>query len=245
MNKVFEQIYTKVWEEIFPGINPIDQAAFKKLYCNDIPLPQAYPAISGNISVYSSPEYGYKKFITKEESEKRMNTDNFMEPKTDIASFADVLKLMEKRATFRGNRALNSDVTEESDDIYSSSYIYNSAHVYSSQKLMYCFNMKTSEYLLASKGSGDCSFGIRVIDSGSISNSFDVGWSSKSANSYFSYSVVDVRDCMFCFHIMSKQYCIANMQFSQEEYKKLKEKILKEYFDQLTKPDAFVSINQL
>ena len=245
MNKVFEQIYAKIWEEIFPGATPPDQETFKKLFVRDIPLAQPFTTSLTNAQVYSSPVYGYKKFISKEEAEKRTEIDNFMELKTDIESLSDVIKLMKNRATFRGSRALNSEIVEASDDIYSSSYIYNSTHLYSCQKMMYCDNNKASEYLLASKGSGESSFGIRIFDSGSISNSFDVSWSGKSANLYFCHSVIDLRDCMFCFHLTSKEFCIANMQFTEEEYKKLKEKILKEYFDQLTKPEAFVSINQL
>ncbi len=245
MNQVFDQIYTKVWNEVFAGIKPLDQEAFKNVYTKDIQLPKQFACALSGTPVYSGTEYGYKKFMSQEENKKRMNTDNFMEPRSDIPNFAGLLGLMKNRSLFRGSRSINSELVEESDDIYSSSYIYQSTHIYSCQKVMYCYNTKTSEYLLASKGSGDCSFGIRIMDSGNTSNSFDVHWSGKCAHTYFSHDCYDLRDCMFCFHIVSKQYCIGNMQFTEDEYKTMKEKLLKEYFAQLASSNAFVSINQL
>ncbi len=241
MNKVFDEIYETVWKSIFPGLPPLDLGKFTQLYTKDIILPQEYKSAQSGASVYSTSEYGYKRFVSPEEVQKRSATDNYMEPKKDISSLADVMTAMKTLAMFRGSRSLNSEVIEQSDDVYSSSYIFRSAHVYSSQKLMFNYNTKTSEYLLASKGSADSAFGIRIMDSSGVSNSFDVTWSAKCANSYFCHSSFDLRDCMFCFHLTSKQYCIANMQFSKEEYETLKTTILKEYFDQLLKPGAFVT----
>ena len=37
----------------------------------------------------------------------------------------------------------------------------------------------------------------------------------------------DISDCMFCSHISGKRFCIANMQFSEEEYKRLKELVIR------------------
>lgn len=245
MNKVFGEIYKTVWEDIFPGFERPDIEKFRELYTKDIILPKKYTSAHGGETVYCSPEYGYKRFISSAELEKHRQMDDFMVEPKPIHSLADVLQEMKDLALFRGSRMLNSDIVEESDDIYSSSYIYGSTHLYSCQKMMFCNNDKTSEYLLASKGSGDSAFGMRIIDSGGVSHSFDVTWSGKCANSYFCHSSVDLRDCMFCFHLTSKQYCIANMQFTKDEYMKLKDVILREYFEQLLKPGAFVSQNQL
>lgn len=246
MNKVFEEIYQVVWQEIFSNIPLMDLEKFKQLYTQDLNLPQAFPcSLDPNQQVFSSSEYGYKKFISREAVEKRVDVDNWVEPKVNIASLADVRQKVQKIATFHGSRQLNSDVLEASDDIYTSSYIFGSTHIYSSQKMMFCYNNKESEFLLASKGNGNCSFGIRLHDSGSVSNSFDIHWCGKSANCYFCHDCYDLRDCMFCFHLNSKQYCIANMQFEKEEYEKLKTQILQEYFQQIDQPGGFKTLTDL
>ncbi len=244
MSELFEKLYATIWQQVFPGQRAFSLSAAKDFFAKDIILPQKYSTVNGG-PVYVSPEYGYKKFITQEETEKRSNIDNFMDRTEPIKSLNDALTRAHKIALFRGSRAINSELIEESDDIYSSSYIYNSTHIYSSQKIMYSYNIKTSEYLFASKGSADSSFGIRIIDSSSVSNSFDVHWSGKCANTYFCVDSYDLRDCMFCFHLTSKQFCIANMQYTEEEYMKLKGILLKEYFAQLKSPKAFVLVNQL
>ncbi|MBI4065556.1 hypothetical protein HY409_04295 [Candidatus Gottesmanbacteria bacterium] len=245
MNHLFEELYTTIWKQVFALQPALDLAVAKELFTKNLALPQKHSSLAAKTPVYMSDEYGYNKFISQEETEKRSNTDNFMEKTIPIRSLPDVLAASGKIALFRASRAINSEILEESDDIYSSSYIYNSTHIYNSQKLMYCYNTKTCEYLFASKGSADSTFGIRIFDSGSVSNSFDVHWSGKCANSYFCHDCYDLRDCMFCFHLTSKQYCIANMQFTEEEYEKLKAMILTEYFAQLQSPKAFVLLNQL
>ncbi len=245
MNKVFEDIYKSVWDEIFPGIVKPEIQVFKKLFAQDILLPDRYTAQKGTGDIYCTPDYGYKHFISQEEIQKIVDVNNYVEPTTPLSSLSEVLTKMQNLAFFRGSKSINSDVVEESDNIYSSNYVLSSACLYSSQKMIYCYNMTASEYMLASKNSKESGFGIRIIDSGSITGSFDVSFSAKSAHSYFCHNCFDVRDCMFCFHLASKQYCIANMQYSQEDYEKLKKQILTEYFAQLNSEKPFISLRDL
>jgi hypothetical protein len=245
MNQLFNELYSTIWNQVFPKHPPLEIEVVKKLFTKDLILPELYSTHQTKSTVYSSPEYGYKKFISQEEAEKRSSIDNFMEVSKSLSNLSEVLQHVQTIALFRASRAINSEVLEESDDIYSSSYIYNSTHIYNCQKLMFCNNNKTSEYLIASKGNADSSFGIRLVDSTSISNSFDIHWSGKCAHSYFCVDSYDLRDCMFCFHLTSKQFCIGNIQYTEAEYKKLKDTILKEYFEQLSSPNSFVLLNQL
>ena len=53
-------------------------------------------------------------------------------------------------------------------------------------------------------------------------NSFNVNWSGK-ITIVFMQNSYDCMDCMFCSHMAGKRYCIANMQYSEEEYKQIKE----------------------
>lgn len=245
MNQVFIDIYNTIWKEVFPNIPPMELEKFKKLYTADLALPKKYQCALSAADIYCNPDYGYKRFISDEERAKRMELNNHMEPKIEVASLVDVLKKTNEIAMFRGNKTVNSDVVETSDNIYSSSYVYNSFSIHSAQKILFCNGLGPCEYMMACKESKDSNFCIRVMDSGSVTNSFDVSFSGKCSNCYFCHNCYDLRDCMFCFHIESKQFCIANMQFEEEEYRRLKEKILMEYFAQLDNPKAFVSLKDL
>lgn len=244
MNDVYKQLYTAIWKEVFPGFEPMEITRFKALYTQDLWLPGVYKSAIGGQDVYASGEYKYKELITPDES-KDLGDNVFS--KEGIASLKDLIgSLKEKKlTTFRGSRSLNSDELEESDDIYSSTFVYNSTHIFGSQKIMFSYGNRACEYLMACKGNGESSFGIRLWDSGSVSNSFDIHWCGKSANCYFCVDSYDLRDCMFCFHIKSKQYCIGNMQFEEAEYKQLKQMILTEYFAQLNSPNPFVTLRDL
>lgn len=246
MNKVFEDIYHLIWKELFFDIEPLAVEKFKEYYCHDLLLPKKSAcSMDKDQIVYSGSEYTYKRLLSEKASEQRMQQDNWMQEKTSLGSLSKVLDKVANISFFRGTRLVNSDVVEDSDDIYSSSYVYDCIHIYTCQKMMFCNGNKESEYLMASKGSTNCSFSIRLLDCGSVSNSFDLHWCGKMSNTYFCHSCYDLRDCMFCFHINSKQYCIANIQYKKEEYEKLRDMILKQYFEQLNNPNGFKTLMDL
>ena len=245
MNQVFMEIYASVWKEVFPGVALMDIETFKKLYTRGMILPEKRAcAISGE-EIYVCPDYGYKTFISDAERMKRSEKDNFMEPKEAIDSLSQALEMVKKVAMFRGSMKINSDVVEASNNVYSSSYIYNCASIHGAQKMMFSFDMGPCEYMLASRNDKNCNFGIRVFDSDGVANSFDVSNSVKCANCYFCHNCFDLRDCMFCFHIESKRFCIANMQFEEAEYLKIKEVLIKQYFEQLSSTNPMISQQDL
>lgn len=245
MNQAFVDLYQLIWKEVFPEEPALEIGEFERIMAEDIFLPKKYKCALSGKPVYSSPEYGYKKFISPEAWIEKGQGGNVMEEKAEIKDLSDLLVRIDKIALFKANRSLNSDVIEASDDIHSSNLIYKSAHIYVCQKLLFCHNMVESEYVMASMGSKSCNFSIRALDSAKVSNSFDVSYCANVAHSYFCHNCFDLRDCMFCFHLASKQYCVGNAQYEEAEYKKIKEKLLKEYFENLKKDGAFVSLETM
>jgi hypothetical protein len=69
---------------------------------------------------------------------------------------------------------------------------------------------------------------MRIDDSGNVSNSFQVTWSKNISNCFFVRDSSDLSDCMFSSQIEGKRFCIANMQYTEEEYRKW-EKIVKSW----------------
>lgn len=240
MNQVFQDLYQLIWKEIFPDFPALPIEDFQNLYTKDLLIPQPKKCQLSGQDIYLSPYYRYQKLASKVALDAK---ESWQKPKQEINSLSDVLSSIQDVAYSSVGRVVNSEVVEQSDSIYSSSFIYNSAEIRSSQKMMFCYGHQASEYLLASSGNGDCSFGIRLFDSGSVSNSFEAHWCGKSSNIYFCKDCGDLQNCMFCFHISSKQFCIGNMQFEEEEYYRLKKIILTDYFNQLNQPNAFVSLS--
>lgn len=244
MDQVYQDIYQTVWKELFPEGPYPSHEDFIRLFAARLALPQPHQTKSG-ATVYSSTEYGYQKFISQSEIAQLFENSDFLFPKTALTDLQETLGKVGEIMSFKGDRFQNSDLIQASDDIHSSSYIYESTHVYSSQKILYSYNMTQSEYQLASRGSKSCSFGVAIVDSGSVSNSFDVSWSAKCANCYFCHNAFDLRDCMFCFHISSRQYCIANMQYTEEEYRKIKSRLLNDYLVQLKSEKPFILLEEM
>lgn len=83
-----------------------------------------------------------------------------------------------------------------------------------------------SEFIIASQRTGKSSYCIRVDDSGSCMNSYNVICSAKISNSFFIQDCNSLYECMFCSHISNRRYCIANMQFEENEYFEIKKQIV-------------------
>ena len=93
--------------------------------------------------------------------------------------------------------------------------------------MIFCDSCGDSEFLLASQRSSVCNFCIRTDDSTNCSNSYNVICSNKISNSLFIQDCFDLYECMFCSHIASKRFCIANMQFDEDEYYEIKKAIVR------------------
>ena len=72
-------------------------------------------------------------------------------------------------------------------------------------------------------GARNSAFSIRVSDSGEVGNSFEVSWSNKVTNSMFIHDCASMQDSMFCTNMQGGRFCIANMQYEEAEYKRLRD----------------------
>ena len=104
--------------------------------------------------------------------------------------------------------------------------VYRSVDVHFSKNVLFSDGVRNCEFVAACQRSNASDFSIRVEDSTECSNSFTILWSGKVTNSFFIQDCYDLTDCMFCSHISSKQYCIANMQFEKEEYMERKKEVI-------------------
>ena len=142
-----------------------------------------------------------------------------------ISFLNNLMKTVLKQTRIRFVK-MNSINVSKSDTIYRCENVYRCTDCSDSKNIIYCDSCGESEFLIASQRSGNCNFCIRCDDSKNCSNSYNVICSNKVNNSLFIQDCFDLYECMFCSHIASKRYCIANMQFEEQEYFAIKKVII-------------------
>lgn len=228
-----KEILDKVIGAISGYQNPFSLEEAMQKFAFDLRLPQlVYDSTTQEPTWASS--VNPSKFMTLSNTMKS-KTDpeggvDWMKEKEPIAGIEDILLAWSKANFTTTERMIDSLNVGESDNIYASENIYRSCDIHSSKNVLFSEGVTNMEYVVASSRSQTSSFCIRVEDSQLCSNSFNVIWSAKIANSFFIQDCYDLMDCMFCSHISGKQYCIANMQYTKEEYQILKVDVIRWIF---------------
>lgn len=212
------------WQEIFGRELNLTQAEFEQKYTKDLRLPVKHKSSFSEEDVYMV--YPKKKTITPQEVAQQSQDYGFMLEKQGINNINELFEKVKRVSFFAGNYAENSDNVFKSDQVFSSSNIYLSANVFTSRRIGYSYGIHDCEMVFASESGKNNNYCLRVFDSSALTNCFEVYNASKCVNSQFIHYCTDLRDCLFCFSISSKQYCIANMQYTKEEYEKIRKMIL-------------------
>lgn len=221
-----KEILDKVIGQICGFQNPLSLDAAMQKFAFDIRLPQQVYDITTNEPTWAQ-SVNPTKFITMKNANNRSTKDDWLIPKRPIGSLEDILAAWNETNIMATERQIEASNVSESDNIYNSENVYRSLDIHYSKNVLFSDAAKKSEYVVACQRSNALSFCIRVEDSTDCSNSFNVIWSAKIANSFFIQDCYDLIDCMFCSHIATKQYCIANMQFEEAEYRKLKDLVVR------------------
>lgn len=213
-----------ILKDIFGRETNLSLDHIKERFCIDIPLPQKVQTPEGETWIYEKDPR--QKVISQSALEKKSKDSDMMKPKKEIHSLEDLFSVWEEVNYMTGEKIINSKNVSHSDSISNSIEIYSSSLIINSKNILFSHNINNSNYLLASKGSNGCNLGLRLVDSIYCTSSYEVRWSSKISKSFFITDCFDLVECMFCFGIKSKKYCIANMQFEKEEYFKIKQMVI-------------------
>ena len=219
------KIVQKIFLAVFGSSNPYSLDEILKLFAFDVHLPkEVHDSITGVATWADSVSSG--KFITNENMALKDKREGWMVPKREIHSLTDIISLWDAINFTTTERVYDSIDVVQSDTIYRCQNVYRSTGCSDSTNLIFCDSCTNCEYLLASQRSGTCSFCIRTDDSKDCSNCYSVICSNKVCNSFFIQDCFDLDECMFCAHIASKRFCIANMQFEEEEYYEIKKVVV-------------------
>lgn len=223
--KETKQLIEKIFYSIFNQKVTYTIKQLKEKFAFDIKLPvEVKDSITKEITWTEMPHS--KKFITNNNMERYDSTRGWMIQKRKVENLSDIIKVWEKVNFTTTERVYDSINVSKSDTIYNCSNIYNSTDCRKSKNIIFSDGIGSSENVIASQRSSNLANCIRVDDSSTCSNSYNVICSSKIVNSIFIQDCNNLYECMFCSHIASQKYCIANMQFDKNEYFRIKEVVI-------------------
>lgn len=224
-----KEILDKTVGAVFGYQNPLSLEQAMQKFAFDLDLPQlVYDSTTSEPTWANS--VNPARYMTLDNMRAKNAETEWMLPKRQLNSMEDILTAWSETNYATTDRQIESINVAESDSVMNSENIYRSACVRESKNVLFSVDCTALEYVVAGWRAQTSSFSIRVEDSQLVSNSFNVIWSAKVANSFFVQDCFDISDCMFCSHIAGKQYCIANMQYEKEEYERLRLEVIKWIF---------------
>jgi len=222
MEEKLKPILDAIVGNVFGFKNPFTVEQFIQKFAFDIRLPkQTNDTTTGEVTWAQS--LAPNKFIIMKNAFKR---EDWAVPKRPLNSMEDILTAWQETNLMATERQIESMEVYESDNIYNSQNVFRSLDITRSKHVAFCDAANESEYVAACQRSHALTYCIRTEDSKECSNSFNVIWSGKVTNSMFIQDCYDLYECMFCSHLTSRKFCIANMQFEEEEYRRIKKMVI-------------------
>lgn len=220
--KVAKEILDKIVGQVFGYENPYTPEQFMRKFAFDVRLPsQVTDSTTGEPTWTQS--VNPSKYIKLQNAIKK----DWVASQQQLKSVEDILQAWSHVNYTATERDIDSIHVGESDNIYSSENVYRSLDVIRSKNVLFTDGAWDCEFVAASQRSNTSNYCIRLEDSKECTGSFSVSWSGKVVNSFFIHDCFDMYECMFCSHVSSKRFCIANRQYEEAEYRKLKDMIIR------------------
>ncbi len=221
-----QNILDKIIGQIFGYQNPLSLEQFQQKFAFDIALPQ---------QVYDTTD-GTPTWTQTTTPTKFIKIDNALQrddlfkrgshQKVPLNSIEDILAIWSDINYYTTEKNRDSTNVLESDNVQESQNVYRSQDIRQSKNVLFSDSIQDSEFIAASQRMSRNNFCIRIEDSVDCSNSFHVAWSAKVTNSIFIHDCFDMKDSMFCTNMSGAQYCIANMQYTKEEYEQIRKMVI-------------------
>lgn len=224
-NQKAKEIADYIFKAVFNKYSAYSLVELKKKFAFDIPMANKVAcALSGentwSFSVESEMTASQKAIANK------FKQDEWMKKQQPLNSIEDVLEAWKKVNYITGEKYISSKDVSESDGVYNSIAVYHSVSVFDSKNIVFSYKIFDSNYMMGSRDNSSCTLGMRVKESIYCSSCFEVSWSNKVSRSMFIHDGFDLYECLFCSHLRSKKYCVANMQFEKAEYFKVKTMVI-------------------
>ncbi len=215
----------KIVKQIFGVENPLSIEEFAKKFAFDVRLPEKVKdSTDGSDTWTSSPNP--TKFIKIDNARNNGNEHDGLYATQPIKDLADLLSKWEHVNLTTSEFTLDSLNVSESDMVMNSENVFRSTNIDRSKYILFSDSVFDSEFVFGSQRSGFVTFCIRADDSVRCTNSFGVSRSAGLTNCIMMHDCGDMQDSMFCSNMNGKQFCIANMQFEEAEYYRLRDQVI-------------------
>ena len=212
--------------QVFGYQNPLNLEQAMTKFAFDIRLPQeVFDSISGEATWAAS--IRQSRYLTSSNVKKRVEQNEGMRQKRDLNTIDDVLGAWQEINYATAAREIDSANVANSDGVYHSDTVYRSTDIRKSKNVLFSDGVDGCNYVVAGQTSKACEYSIRVEDSKNVKSSFNIVWSNKISNSFFVQDCYELEDCMFCTHLSNKKFCIANIQFEEQEYRRIKDIVVR------------------
>ncbi len=220
-----KQILDKVVGQVFGYQNPLSLEVAMQKFAFDVRLPQqVHDVVDGSTTWAQS--VNASRFMKMDNARAHQDSTGMRSPRP-LQGLQDVLAAWNEVNYTTTERLLESINVAESDNLHNSENVFRSQDIRRSKNVILSDNMTNCEYMVASQGVANSAFCVRVTDSGEVSNSFEVSWCGKINNCLFLHDCGDMQDSMFCTNMKGGRFCIANMQFDEAEYRRLRDEVVR------------------
>lgn len=221
-----QQLLDKIIGQVFGYKNPLSLEQFMQKFTFDVRLPQAVSDTIDGSQTWAQSTNPIK-FVKLQnarglEIAGASEKTDYLRPKRPLNSLDDIMAAWNEINFTTTERYRDSLNIAESDNIDYSENVFRSQDIHKSKNILFSDGLNGCEFVVAGQRSGDSVFCIRIEDSGDCTNCFNVSWSGKLTNCFFMHDTGDMQDSMFCTNISGKRFCIANMQYEEEEYYNIK-----------------------
>lgn len=226
-----QYLLDKVVGQVFGYKNPLSLEQFMQKFTFDIRLPQPVTDISDGATTWAQ-STNPTRFVRMENARgleiagASAKTD-YLRPARPLDSIEDIMAAWNEINLTTTERYKDCINVSESDNIYYSENIFRSQDIRKSKNIIFSDGLNSCEFIVAGQRSGDSTFCVRLEDSGNCTNCFNVSWSGNLTNCLFMHDTRDMQDSMFCTNMKGKRYCIANMQYDEAEYKRLRDLVVR------------------
>lgn len=222
-----QQLLDHIVGQIFGYKNPLTLDQFIEKFTFDISLPQQVTDSTDNTPTWSR-SANPSRFMKMQNARNKeiggasLSTDH-LRPARPLNTIEDVMAAWNEINYTVTERIEDSVNVAQSDNIKLSENIYRSQDIRASKNVLFSDGVAGCENIAACQRGADSTFCIRMEDSIQCSNSFSISWSARITNCFFMHDAGDMQDSMFCTNIKGKKFCIANMQYDEAEYKKIRD----------------------
>lgn len=222
-----KQLLDQIIGQVLGYQNPLSMEQFIQKFAFDVRLPQPVTdSVDGSQTWAQSTNP--TKFVKMENARGltvagASKESDFLRPARQLGSMEQILAAWEEINMTTTERTKDVMNVSESDSVTYSENVFRSQDVHKSKNILLSDGLTSCEFVVAGQRSVDSTFCIRIEDSGECTNSFSVSWSSLLTNCLFMHDTGDMQDSMFCTNMKGKRFCIANMQYDETEYRRLRD----------------------